>query len=208
MKKKQQQFRQLSWALDINSDKFRSGDFTREEREAMGQYFREKRGRENEFYWVDIPEHVTAADIERKILKTERERRKEYDLILIDYLGIMSPVGRHKSRLDWDAQGEIAWNVHNLARRLGKGIWSAVQKKENISDRERSKGTLKSVGLSYLIAQPVDIVGVFTEMTLEGYLDVNFAKVRGAAKARAQLIPELRFSRIHKIEEGQRTNVA
>lgn len=209
MRRIQQELRQVAWATDIEFTRFRGGHnippITDAEKIAIQEWFAMRRERENIFHWVDVPQNVTATQIEKLLIKAERETRREFDLVLIDYLGIMAPVGSFKSRIEWDAQAEIAWNVHNLARRTDKPIWSAAQKKENISNRERQEGSLRSIGLSYMIAQPVDIVLVFTEHTLEGYMEVNVAKGRDVSGERIRLQPELRFARLHRMFEDEST---
>jgi len=201
MKRREQEFRQISWATGIDSFQFRSGEFSEEEMDRIKRFFVERRTRENIFYWIDIPENINAAQIERKIIQTERKTGKVFDLILIDYMQIMSPIGRFNARVDWDAQAEISWNVHNLARRTEKAIWSAAQKKENLSDKERQKGGLKSIGLSYLVAQPVDIVAVLLENLLAGFIEINIAKGRSVRKTRIKLRPDFRYAHLKRFED-------
>jgi replicative DNA helicase len=203
MKRLRQELRLLSWSTSLPIDAYRSGgQITDSMFRSAEDFFRLRRERENVFYFVDIPEKATAAQIEKRLYQIEREQNRKYDLVLIDYLNIMNPVGSaYKSSLDWDAMAAVAWDIHGLARRTDKAIWTAAQKKENIPEGERNKGTLKSIGLSYLIAHPMDIVLVFTEKTLEGFMDVNVAKGRDVAKARVKLRPDLRHAKIHRIEQ-------
>ena len=136
---------------------------------------------------MDIPESITAAEIERKLIQAERKMHREFDLVLIDYLGIMSPIGRFA-------------NIHNMARHVEKAFWVPVQKRENLTIKEKSEGGLGSIGLSYLIGQPADIVAVYTEKTLQGFMDVNIAKGRDVSKSRITLRPDLRHAKIHRID--------
>lgn len=200
MGKLQQELRLVSWAINIPIECFRSGEITPEQIAEANRFFERRQARRNLYYIVDVPQNITAMDIEKKLFKLERELHVKFDLVLIDYMGLMSPIGAFRTRIDWDAQAEISWNVHNLARRTEKAVWSAAQKKENISDAEKSKGTLRSIGLSYLIAQPADVCLVFTEKTLEGYMDVNIAKGRDVPKKRVRLKPDLRHGKLHAVE--------
>lgn len=202
MGKAQQERRQVAWACGIDIEKLKIGDLSNDEMSQIKNFFKARKDRENIFYWVDIPENINVAQIERQLLKAEKKTKREFEIILIDYIGLMSPIGAFSSRLNWDAQGEISWNVHNLARRTGKVLWAAAQKKENISDKERRKGSLKAVGLSYMIAQPTDVTCVFTEKTLEGYMEINIAKNRDGPSGRAKLKPDLRCARLDRFEES------
>ena len=208
MNKQQQEFRQLAWACDIDIHRFRTGDITQEEMVRIKRFFELRRERQNQFFWVDIPENINAVQIEKKILQAERKLDCVFDMVLIDYVGIMSPIGKFDSRMNWDAQAEIAWNVHNLARKTKKVVWSAAQKKENISDKEKQRGGLKAIGLSYMIAQPADIVLIFIEKTLEGFMEVNVAKGRDVPKDKVKLRPDLRHAKLHRLDEEQRAKVS
>jgi hypothetical protein len=113
----------------------------------------------------------------------------------------MTPIGKYASRMDWDSQAEVAWNLHNLARQRHVGMWSAVQKKPAKTQRERESGGLESIGLSYMIAQPADIVVVNTERMLQGFIDANIAKTRDAeGRQHVRLIPDFRHGRVHREE--------
>jgi len=203
MAKQQQQFRQLAWGCGIDIHKFRTGDITDEENQRIEKFLDELSGNDGIFHWVDIPENINAAQIEKKIIRAERKMRRDFELIVIDYLGIMSAIGRRGGQFDWDVMAEVSWNLHNLARKVHKAIWSAVQKKENISDAEKRKGGLKSIGLSYLIAQPADIVLIFTEKMLEGFMEINVAKGRDVPKKRVKLKPDMRHARLHRFDEPE-----
>jgi len=113
----------------------------------------------------------------------------------------MTPIGSYGSRTDWDAQGAISWDIHMLARRRKVAVWSAVQKKENVSESAKRKGGIESIGLSYLIPQACDILVVLTEKSLEGFVDANIAKGRDVARTRVKLRPNLRCARLHRSEE-------
>jgi replicative DNA helicase len=206
MRRMQQHLRQVAWLKNIEFTRFRGGQnvlpVTDAEVEEIRNVLNGQKERKNIFHWVDIPKNINAAEVERLLIKAERERKCQFDLLLVDYLGVMSPIGRFDQRTGWDAQGEIAWNMHNLARKINKPIWTAIQKKENISQKQKDKAGLGVIGLSYLIAQALDIVIVLKEKTLEGTVEAVIAKGRDVAKKTVILKPELRFARIHRMEEG------
>lgn len=194
----QQEFRLVSWGTEIEIDKFRWGNLTEAEAELVESFFRDRAERPNHFYLIDVPENVNATFIDRKLAEAERKLGVRFELIFVDYLGLMTPTtGKFRTRTDWDALAEVSWNLHNLARRREVGLWSAVQKRENISEAERRRGGIGSIGLSYLIAQPTDITIVLTEKTLEGFLEANIPKGRDTGSARIKLKPDLRRARIH-----------
>jgi len=73
-------------------------------------------------YVVDIPRGATVEDIETKIIEISEEFK--IDLVIVDYIGLMKG-GEDES--DWEAQGNIAGGLHELARIYNIPFISPVQ---------------------------------------------------------------------------------
>lgn len=73
-------------------------------------------------YVVDIPRGATVEDIEAKYL--EISEKFEVDMIIIDYIGLMKG---DDDEADWQAQGNIASGLHELARVYNVPVISPVQ---------------------------------------------------------------------------------
>lgn len=74
------------------------------------------------FYIVDIPRGASVGDIEVKYL--EIIEKFPVDLVVIDYIGLMKGA---EDESDWEAQGNIAAGLHELARVYNVPIVTPVQ---------------------------------------------------------------------------------
>lgn len=78
-----------------------------------------------EFVIVDVPSQCTPAFIESQLLLEQRKRRIKFDVIVVDYAGIMQPdqeiaEKRHQ-------QGAIALSLKQIARKYDCAVYSASQ---------------------------------------------------------------------------------
>lgn len=112
----------------------------------------------NKFYIVDIPRGATMKDIESKFL--EVKENIEIDLVVIDYIGIMAGAGGDES--DWQAQGNIAAEMHEFARIYNIPTMTAVQLNRPPSNVSLTKGNEKMnntrISRSAMITQNANIV--------------------------------------------------
>lgn len=112
----------------------------------------------NKFYIVDIPRGATMQDIESKFL--EIKENIEIDLVVIDYIGIMA--GAEKDDSDWQAQGNIAAEMHEFARIYNIPTMTAVQLNRPPSNVSLTKGNEKMnntrISRSAMITQNANIV--------------------------------------------------
>lgn len=77
----------------------------------------------NKFYVVDIPRGATMADIESKYIEINEDI--PIDLVIIDYIGIMA--GAERDENDWQAQGNVAADMHEFARSYNVPVMTAAQ---------------------------------------------------------------------------------
>jgi len=116
------------------------------------------------------------------MLDAEEHLGIKFDLVIVDHLGLLSPVTPSKGgRLGWESQGEIGNDLKfSLARNHRKACWAGVQAKMG-----GQAGTLASIGLSYLISQPAEIAVTITRNEEEfmdpdtpGMVQMRLAKYR------------------------------
>jgi len=92
------------------------------------------------FKIVDIAD-ATANDIENIYVNCE----EKFDLIFIDYLGIMN-TNEKSEEADWLKQGTIAYEVRAIGRKYKLPIFSAVQ----LNRKSQGKDSSENIGLSRL----------------------------------------------------------
>jgi len=78
------------------------------------------------FHIVDMARGVTAREIELKYIEKCEEFDIKFDLVVVDYLGLMSPSGE-TSKSDWLDLGIISQELHEFARAYGVPVISATQ---------------------------------------------------------------------------------
>lgn len=92
---------------------------------------------------------ATVIDVDNKLKEIEDKYGESFELVSIDYLNDMQPTGKYLSSKNWDAQGEISWELGQLSKywnnHSGIAVITAGQKKsksssENSSDTEWTDG--------------------------------------------------------------------
>jgi len=142
MNKIQEEMRIYSRITGIPFNKFRTGEITKKEliqvRDKL-EWWKENCGI---LHVVSFDKGATSLDIENKLKSAEDKYGKEFHLVSIDYLNDMKPLGNFGNNKEWTAQGEISWDLTQLAKRwnnrLGIPIITASQKK---TDRAGSGNT-------------------------------------------------------------------
>jgi len=86
------------------------------------------------FHIVDMPRDVTTREIELKYLEVSDSEFKP-DLIVIDYMGIMSP--NNTTGSDWQDLGKISAELHEFARVYEVTVLSASQVNRTKDGQER-----------------------------------------------------------------------
>jgi replicative DNA helicase len=114
--------------------------------------------KENQFYVVDIPRGARMEDIEVKYL--ELKESMDIDLVIIDYIGIMAGADRDEN--DWQAQGNVAADMHEFARTYNVPVMTAVQlnrppKQQSLTKANESLNNTR-VARSAMITQNANIV--------------------------------------------------
>lgn len=97
----------------IHSTKIRDGCLTEDDKQRYFRILRFQKKYNKHIHIVDMPRGVTPREIELKYLELCESSFKP-DLIVIDYMGIMSPNNAEGS--DWMDLGQIAAEIHEMSR--------------------------------------------------------------------------------------------
>jgi replicative DNA helicase len=133
MNKIKQERRIYSRITGIPYKKFKDGTLTKSEINFWKEYLDWWNENCGLIHIVAFDKGATVPDIQNKVKDAENRYGHSFDLISIDYLNDMKPVGRYKSAKDWDAQGEISWDLTQFSKSYnnhkGIPIITASQKK-------------------------------------------------------------------------------
>jgi replicative DNA helicase len=188
MPKHQVQFRADSRNTRLLYQKFRKGEFTDEELidwEDMIEVYRENKN--NFFEIVSLPRGCNSTDIESEAERLQDINGKQINLIIVDYLNIMSTNITNKSNSrDWQSQVDIAWELKEIATDFcgkGVGLWTGNQ----VTDEAEGKGKIKKSQIKYGrgIVEVANIVVGLTQSQddlLEDIMRMQIIKMRDASK--------------------------
>lgn len=133
MNKIYQEMRIYSRISGIPFDRFRTGEITKDELIIVKNKLNWWEKNCGILHVVSFDTGATANDIEIKLKDAENKYRTKFDLVSIDYLNDMKPMGKFENSKSWDAMGEISWDLAQLSKRWndrkGIPIITANQKK-------------------------------------------------------------------------------
>jgi replicative DNA helicase len=204
MPKQDFEFRLDSDIANIPSLKFRWGNLSKTEIERWRRSIeRQSEIRENFLEIVSFPRNFTAADIEGHILQLQDQYEKEVDLICLDYLNIMNPIGTKYGSKDWQGQAEAVWDVKALCADLNGGVclWTAGQLKDEGIDSDYLDLSMLKYARAISETAPVVVGLVRTQDDEEeNVLEMQVLKMRNAPLPDKSIIlrPNLEFMRIHE----------
>ena len=144
--KKQYERRWDARASLVSSKGLKSGQLSDEEEKVYKEYVENLKQEKDlmgnkvgSVYIVDCPSNVTPAFISAKTEEIERKKDTIYDVVIVDYMGIMnanSPTGVVRDDL-----GSIALDLKRFAREQKKILFSAVQmNRSGKKDLEQKNG--------------------------------------------------------------------
>jgi replicative DNA helicase len=106
------QFRMDSRITRIEHSKFRKGDLNVFDLERWENKINSMRERKNNYFEiVPLPRGGSIKDIESACSRIQDKRKSKIDVLLIDYLNLMTVEGSKDSQRDWKYQTEVAWNI-------------------------------------------------------------------------------------------------
>lgn len=169
MNKDKQQMRLYSRLTGIPYNKFRTGDLTHKDSILWKQKINEWKWKQehNEIGIIEVvsfDQGATVLDVENKLNDIENKHGKQFDVLVIDYLNDMKPIGVYKSDKDWNAQGEISWSLAQLAKYYhnheGIVVVTANQRKD--TGKNTSAVNWHDAALSKLPTQHASVgIGIF-----------------------------------------------
>lgn len=123
IEQQKRRFQSLATKLNYNLIKIpknmRDQDFEKFKNELRDR----KDSQPNYFWYIDAPQHCTAAFIESRILAFESTVGEKVDLLIVDPIYLMKPVDPKED----DRVGTISWDLKILARKLNFPVIAASQ---------------------------------------------------------------------------------
>lgn len=185
MTKHQIEYRFDSRVMRMNHTKFRKAEISDEEIDRWrGKLSSLRSKKENYLELVCMPRGCTAAEIEEEALKIQAKRKKPIELILVDYINLMSSNDRKSSsdKKDWKHQAEVGWNLRELCMEfngVGVPIWTANQLTDEGNKAEKiESGHLKYARAISEVASLILALNQNDDERLEGIMKLWFVKVR------------------------------
>ncbi len=179
MSKMQYEYRLDSRISNIDANKFRKKELSKEEIRSWIKKMK-KFKKYGKIYIIDIPEGANTNLIEMKLREAERFLKTKKYLLVVDYLNLMIPNRQvNGSKNDWQVLGEISEDLKRLARKKHIPIWTASQLTKKGAKQKML--TAEDIGYAYKISQDADFgLGLIQtpEMEEEGTLKIVCMKGR------------------------------
>lgn len=154
MNKEQMEQRIDACMSDIKHTPLMRGTLSLDEKEKWLNSLAFQKQYKKHFYIVDMPRGSRVLDMEARYKTIVSEFQP--DLIVVDYLGIMSP--NQSSGQDWQDVGQVAADLHEFCRNNNIAVLSAAQKKAKQKNSKDKGNDLEDVGRSLMIAQNCNIM--------------------------------------------------
>ncbi|MFP7465691.1 DnaB helicase C-terminal domain-containing protein, partial [Bacillus safensis] len=162
-----------------NPKRFFSEDDYDKASKAMGEY------EKLDIYIHDHPTQ-TVADIRSKIRKTKKDHPDQDHLVIIDYLQLITPIGKYESKNH--EVGEITRELKNMARSFNVPIILLSQLSRGVESRNDKRPMMSDLRDSGSIEQDADIVTFLyrddyydKQSEVKNIAEVIFAKHRNGA---------------------------
>ena len=201
MSKHQLELRVDANAAEIRHKALTRGFLTNDEKERWRKTLEFQKKYDKKFYIVDMPRGSRTLDIEAKydVLLSEFVP----DLVIVDYLGIMSPNKDFGS--DWLEVGNVAADLHEFCRAKNIPVISAAQRKTKNKNAKVQAQDTEEAGRSKMIGDNTNIM-VLIETREDERLreDVIFhvVKNRDGEKGEFKLFKEFEKSKFKSIPDN------
>jgi len=126
MPKPSQERRIDSCLAGIIANEIRDGQLDEDDEVKLMKVLKFQKNYPKVFHTVDMPRGVTAREIELKYVEKCEEYGIKFDLVVVDYLGLMQPNGE-SSKSDWLDLGMVASELHEFGRAHKVPVISATQ---------------------------------------------------------------------------------
>lgn len=143
MQKVKQQRRIYSRISGIPYWKFKQGKLTKADKLLVREKLKEWKKNYGRLYVVSFDRGATVRELEAKHKEIENKYGEKFETMVVDYLNDLRPEGKYASDKNWEAQGEISWELASLSKSYdnheGLFLISASQKKTSLYGKERKK---------------------------------------------------------------------
>jgi len=142
-------------ALDsgVSAYKIKTGNMSAEEEKKYFESLERQKNYKGVFYILDVPNNCTGTFISAKL--QELKARYTFDLVIVDYLGLMKAESRTNSI--WEAYSDIALSLRGIGRVYNVPVLTAAQVNRS-GMKSKSTYSLDDIALSFLITNHADIV--------------------------------------------------
>lgn len=156
MSRDQIEDRVVSSATGVKLNHLKSGDVREEDMSILREFGEERAGMK---LTIDVEPKITVDGIRARALR-QAQSREGLDLLIVDYLQLITPVGRFSSRQE--AVADISRNLKLLAKQLGIPIIVLVQLKRKDNKDDGGEGSnlpeIDDIRESAAIAHDSDVV--------------------------------------------------
>jgi len=183
--KKQYERRWDARAALVSSKGLKSGQLNEQEEQTYKEYIQNLKNHKDMFnntvgsvYIVDCPSNVTPSFVSAKTEEIEKKTGIVYDVVIVDYMGIMNP--NNPTGVIRDDLGAIALDLKRFAREQNKILFTAVQmNRSGKKDLEQKNGhaDTDAIANSDAIADHADNVFIVRSLDSDTAL-VESAKTR------------------------------
>jgi replicative DNA helicase len=181
----------------VEYNKIRDGRLEGEDREKYFKALKFQSKYAKRFHIVDMARGITVREIELKYLEMKEAHGIEFDLVVVDYMGIMkASVGQDS---DWLSLGNITEELHEFARVYKIPVVTASQLNRS-RDPNKQQHSTDRIARSDMIPQNANIIlqigyrgdDEYTKMDMPIYL----IKVRDGEKGALTLIKDFAKMRV------------
>jgi len=211
MTKMQSEIRMDSNLSDIEHQKFRKGElgiFEYEKWEKKIKQLREER--QNYFITISLPRGCTANDIETALMRIQDEKKQSVDLLLVDYLNLMTQnkISKESSKA-WENQVEIAWELKGMTMDWDDKKGLALITCNQLTDEGSKVKKLEAYHLKYSrgISEVFPILLGITDIDgtgLDSLLGLWIVKCRDVEIPKKSIILHPNFSYMRIDDKGKR----
>ncbi|MFA5023373.1 MAG: DnaB-like helicase C-terminal domain-containing protein [Patescibacteria group bacterium] len=133
----------------------RDGKLSSEDKEKYFKALRFQAKYNKKFHIIDMPRGITVREIELKYLEMKASTGINFDIVVVDYIGIMKSSSEQTS--DWLALGNIAEELHEFARVYQIPVITATQVNRP-KDPSKQQYSTDRVARSDMIPQNANII--------------------------------------------------
>ena len=163
------------------------------------------------FHIVDMPRGITVREIELKYLEMRETQDINFDLVVVDYIGIMKATSQVAQDSDWLELGHIAESLHEFARVYSIPVVTATQVNRP-KDPNKQQYSTDRVARSDMIPQNANIIlqigsrGDDEHTRLD--MPVYITKMRDSEKGSFTLMKEFSKMRVVDIVDATFSNTS